>query len=242
MMLILYQLFFLLCINESTLVPEKFFSVKDLKDESLYSLSVQHDPTNDNVIISLKGNKQSAITITGVAEICTSSIVNNHFLKLEYRIRAGSGIHCRKTGIYQICNGMLYNSLYIRSQYIEYINTTSESNVVSKTSYHISLKIVEQEKIFSLILTEHLIGESKRNRKTYSPVKLRLNLEKGVFYTDTINLTGKYTFRNKANHIDTSTYKNQKVYVIKLNGTCYMLFRQRYYVSDNRLLNSFTEL
>ncbi len=201
-MMIRHLLFLFTCFGYTMLYAQERLSQYHLTgvgDDSLYTLSLNHEIGTDFTSVSVKGHE---LKIFGVLDVVGIHVFVDTFLELRFRVRSGTGGKVRRSVLLCVSKGKIYKAMDFNSESIwrvaQVFDTMADSLKLfdEKSDYRASLSIQKIENSYEAILSETDKVESKHNpaqnvsfEKSF---KLEFDLNGRYFYNETKRLNKRY--------------------------------------------------
>jgi len=208
LLLVLFPIKFLSSQPDSNIAILDFNNVKQV-------LNVKEIWSEEACILSLKGSEGDILKVSGVSEIINKQVLADKFLKIEFRIRGGTGIHLRITKLFSVKKNRIYQVLSLLTQY-QYQSLGGNEN----ENYGVKFSLLHNRAL-KIILTEsgeNLEGIKQKWSKQFTLSFDSLNM---VFYN-------KIKYSTQVKTCD-SIQKKSNIYAVELKNEKYFSLSNRWF-------------
>lgn len=148
------------------------FSKKEWKE-----VNIKEDWANQKVyLISYNKNTTDSIEVNNVAEIETTIVFFDRFLKIEYRCNGGSGVHLKRSKIFCLKNGHIYESLSLLTHQESY-----SSDGAMQEKYWVNILPTFTKSKYCALLTENM--KDKKSNLLMKNYTIQFDQEDMIFFS-----------------------------------------------------------
>ncbi len=182
---------------------------------------------------------KDTLTINGVTYIDTIIVLDKRFLLVNYNIRAGSGLHMRRSLIVTVKNNILCQALHITSlfseEFIDFSKPVPSSNPISESSLFNVKFSINRNTASNYVLITHIhdekksIDSPKTNYERDNELTLNFDAIQNIFYSNYENLSQYFTIVDPKTQEETKQYLVGTFPMIQLGSDKYYYLKNEWY-------------
>lgn len=214
------------------------------------AVKLYFSPDSNQNTLSISYLKDS-LHIRDIDDVEAVDVLNNKFLKVVYRVRAGTGMKAIRTLLLSVNDDRIMQSLNITSLFSEdFLDfngvISSPMKVEVKSRYLVELSLKGETKFdYKIVASIHdertASHDPKTNYKNDFLVTLKFDKEKNIFYNSLEHLSGNFTVWEPKIKKRVKRYINGDFPVVKLGNNKYYYIKLIWHrVSDERTLTKYT--